>query len=152
MMGWKGESRRHSLSRKGIKTNIGKTKRFDVSNFVARGEDIEYIGEQKISVPKFWDERRKNQYLFKKANNKGIIVEIYRQPDHEMMRRRAKDEKWTERMFENIEDNFYEKGMGEVHVIDEGTLIFSGTEKVFKVHHPELYNHLKDKMITMGTN
>ena len=37
-MGWKGESRRHSLSRKGIKTNIDKTKRLSVRNFVARGE------------------------------------------------------------------------------------------------------------------
>lgn len=38
-MGWKGESRRHSLSRKGIKTNIDKTKRLSVRNFVARGEN-----------------------------------------------------------------------------------------------------------------
>ncbi|MCK4545039.1 hypothetical protein KAU43_05830 [candidate division WOR-3 bacterium] len=36
-MGWKGESRRHSLSRKGIKTNIDKTKRLSVRNFVAKG-------------------------------------------------------------------------------------------------------------------
>ena len=36
-MGWKGESRRHSLSRKGIKTNIDKTKRLSVRSFVARG-------------------------------------------------------------------------------------------------------------------
>ena len=36
-MGWKGESRRHSLSRKGIKTNLPDGRRFDVSNFVARG-------------------------------------------------------------------------------------------------------------------
>ena len=47
-MGWKGESRRHSLSRKGIKTNIDKTKRLSVGNFVARGsrtpdEHKEYI-------------------------------------------------------------------------------------------------------------
>ena len=37
-MGWKGESRRHSLSRKGIKTNLPDGRRFDVSNFVARGK------------------------------------------------------------------------------------------------------------------
>ena len=37
-MGWKGESRRHSLSRKGIKTNIDKTTRLSVRNFVARGK------------------------------------------------------------------------------------------------------------------
>lgn len=36
-MGWKGESRRHSLSRKGIKTNIDDQKRLSVRNFVARG-------------------------------------------------------------------------------------------------------------------
>lgn len=47
-MGWKGESRRHSLSRKGIKTNIDKTKRLSVSNFVARGNmtriNVEFSG------------------------------------------------------------------------------------------------------------
>ena len=37
--GWKGESRRHSLARKGIKTNIDGGRRFDVSNFVAKGND-----------------------------------------------------------------------------------------------------------------
>ncbi|MCK4545417.1 hypothetical protein KAU43_07750 [candidate division WOR-3 bacterium] len=37
-MGWKGESRRHSLSRKGIKTNLPDGRRFDVSNYVARGQ------------------------------------------------------------------------------------------------------------------
>lgn len=36
-MAWKGDSRRHSLSRKGIKTNIDQGRRFDVSNFVAKG-------------------------------------------------------------------------------------------------------------------
>ena len=39
-MGWKGESRRHSLSRKGIKTNIDKTKRLSVRNFVSRGVSV----------------------------------------------------------------------------------------------------------------
>ncbi|MCK4545418.1 hypothetical protein KAU43_07755 [candidate division WOR-3 bacterium] len=43
--GWKGESRRHSLSRKGIKTNIDKTKRLSVRNFVARGEQKELKSE-----------------------------------------------------------------------------------------------------------
>ena len=42
-MGWKGESRRHSLSRKGIKTNIDKTKRLSVRNFVARGVSVPVI-------------------------------------------------------------------------------------------------------------
>jgi len=36
-MTWKGESRRHSLSRKGIKTNIDDHKRLSVRNFVAKG-------------------------------------------------------------------------------------------------------------------
>ena len=40
MMAWKGESRRHSLARKGIKTNIDQDRRFDVSTFVARGEGL----------------------------------------------------------------------------------------------------------------
>lgn len=35
--GWHDDSRRHSLARKGIKTNIDGSKRFDVSNYVARG-------------------------------------------------------------------------------------------------------------------
>ncbi|MCK4545420.1 hypothetical protein KAU43_07765 [candidate division WOR-3 bacterium] len=39
-MGWKGESRRHSLSRKGIRTNIDKDKRLSVRNFVARGHKL----------------------------------------------------------------------------------------------------------------
>jgi len=39
-MGWKGESRRHSLSRKGIKTNLPDGRRFDVSNFVSRGKPL----------------------------------------------------------------------------------------------------------------
>ena len=37
-MSWKGESRRHSLARKGIKTNIDQNRRFDVSTFVAKGD------------------------------------------------------------------------------------------------------------------
>jgi len=35
--GWKGESRRHSLARKGVKTNLPDGRRFDVSKFVASG-------------------------------------------------------------------------------------------------------------------
>jgi len=36
--GWHDESRRHSYARRGIKTNIDDKRRFDMSNFVARGE------------------------------------------------------------------------------------------------------------------
>ena len=36
-MTWKGESRRHSLARRGVKTVIGGNRRFAVNNFVARG-------------------------------------------------------------------------------------------------------------------
>lgn len=36
--GWKGESRRHSLARKGIKTVIDDHRRLAVNNYVARGE------------------------------------------------------------------------------------------------------------------
>ena len=46
-MGWKGESRRHSLSRKGIKTNLPDGRRFDVSNYVARGNDTFVILNKK---------------------------------------------------------------------------------------------------------
>ena len=35
--GWKGESRRHSLARKGVKTVLPDGRRFDVSKFVANG-------------------------------------------------------------------------------------------------------------------
>ena len=38
--GWRGESRRHSLARKGVSTVIDGDRRFDVSNFVARGKYI----------------------------------------------------------------------------------------------------------------
>lgn len=53
-MGWKGESRRHSLSRKGIKTNIDKDKRLSIKNYVARGskniipEGYLYIDRQNL--------------------------------------------------------------------------------------------------------
>lgn len=40
-MAWKGDSRRHSLARKGIKTNIDQDRRLDVSKFVARGNEEE---------------------------------------------------------------------------------------------------------------
>ena len=36
--GWKGESRRHSLARKGVKTVLPDGRRFDVSKFVAKGD------------------------------------------------------------------------------------------------------------------
>ena len=57
-MGWKGESRRHSLSRKGIKTNLPDGRRFDVSNYVAKGKRIEidwdkgYLTEKEIQLIK----------------------------------------------------------------------------------------------------
>ena len=40
--GWKGESRRHSLARKGVKTNLPDGRRFDVSKFVANGKQIDW--------------------------------------------------------------------------------------------------------------
>ena len=43
--GWKGESRRHSLARKGVKTNLPDGRRFDVSKFVANGKGRRYKGE-----------------------------------------------------------------------------------------------------------
>ena len=56
--GWKGESRRHSLARKGVKTVLPDGRRFDVSNFVARGVerkwqkilDVLEIPEENIEV------------------------------------------------------------------------------------------------------
>ncbi|MCK4545414.1 hypothetical protein KAU43_07735 [candidate division WOR-3 bacterium] len=47
-MGWKGESRRHSLSRKGIKTNINRNQRLAVNNFVARGSQTPEEREEYI--------------------------------------------------------------------------------------------------------
>ena len=47
--GWHGESRRHSLARKGVKTTLPDGRRFDVSKFVARGEHNLYysvVGEK----------------------------------------------------------------------------------------------------------
>lgn len=59
-MGWKGESRRHSLSRKGIKTNIDKTKRLSVRNFVARGL---YLNEQRLNaIASDWNEGNIDSY------------------------------------------------------------------------------------------
>lgn len=57
-MGWKGESRRHSLSRKGIKTNIDQHKRLSVRNFVARGklEPINKIDAKYRISNKYYDD------------------------------------------------------------------------------------------------
>ena len=46
--GWKGESRRHSLARKGVSTVIDGDRRFDVSNFVARGRVVHGYDIDKI--------------------------------------------------------------------------------------------------------
>lgn len=50
--GWRGEPRRKSLARRGIKTNINETQRFDVSNCVARGnnDDINLFKTQALKA------------------------------------------------------------------------------------------------------
>ena len=48
-MAWPKESRRHGLARKGIPTVIDGGRRFDVSNFVARGQNNEFIKVAKLT-------------------------------------------------------------------------------------------------------
>ncbi|MCK4545419.1 hypothetical protein KAU43_07760 [candidate division WOR-3 bacterium] len=83
-MGWKGESRRHSLSRKGIKTNLPDGRRFDVSNYVARGkplskslDDIDGMVNNKIHIDNEVEEfqRYKNEwveFIEKELSKKGF--------------------------------------------------------------------------------
>ena len=53
--GWKGESRRHSLARKGVKTVLPDGRRFDVSKFVANGYTNYGIGDLYINENRGWD-------------------------------------------------------------------------------------------------
>ena len=73
-MGWKGESRRHSLSRKGIKTNIDDTKRLSVRNFVARGNndliDNPFFTQERNTVPHLAEPK----YYEKYKNQKFTII------------------------------------------------------------------------------
>jgi len=74
-MAWKGESRRHSLARKGVKTNIDGGRRFDVSNFVARGKlDLKefppqkYVGDGKLPNM-YWVSISNHYYYFDEDSN-----------------------------------------------------------------------------------
>ena len=62
-MGWKGQSRRHSLARKGVKTSIDQGKRFDVSNFVAKGNRDRVDDVQQIDYNEMMQEVE--QYMIK---------------------------------------------------------------------------------------
>ncbi len=53
--GWHGDSRLHSLARKGISTNIDGNRRFAVNNFVARGKlnhEKFFPLEKQFNIPK----------------------------------------------------------------------------------------------------
>lgn len=71
---WKGESRRHSLSRKGIKTNVDKTKRLSVRNFVARGNtdlvENPFFTQERNTVPHLAEPK----YYEKYKNQKFTII------------------------------------------------------------------------------
>ena len=56
-MGWKGESRRHSLARRGVKTNIDGNKRFAVNNFVAKGQKVITVAVLSGSAGKLFIEK-----------------------------------------------------------------------------------------------
>ena len=72
-MAWEGESRRHKMAQMGIKTNIDDHRRFDMSNFVARGNDVVTIVDFKINSGKLrqtlynngWSEDEVDYLLYK---------------------------------------------------------------------------------------
>ena len=144
--GWKGESRRHSLARKGVKTVLPDGRRFDVSKFVARG-NVKYIGTGRSMhgyLDRSWDE-----YLFEDADGEEISVIIFTEPDfdgitdmaYEMGIEDDEDPRW--KSFMNKEEKeFYTEGNGEVHVIWAGAFEFMGTEYEFAREYPELNEHL----------
>ena len=77
-MGWKGESRRHSLSRKGIKTNLPDGRRFDVSNYVARG-----FGSW-IGVTTLMDYLEENSIDIVDTNEEGIFIQNQKEGNSEI--------------------------------------------------------------------
>lgn len=90
-MAWKGESRRHSLSRKGIKTNIDQERRLDVSKFVAKGDFI--AGVPYSDKVKFYANPHSKDIIWvhKKHTGKGWMefivgdhVEKSRNPSHHL--------------------------------------------------------------------
>jgi len=56
-MSWKGESRRHSLARRGVRTVIDDRMRLPVNRYVARGKPHEFAGE----LP-FWTEEEIREF------------------------------------------------------------------------------------------
>ena len=147
--GWRGESRRHSLARKGVSTVIDDDRRFDVSNFVARGGGkVKYLGEGRSMhgyLDRSWDE-----YLFEEPDGEETSVIVFNEPDWDGIRDMAydmgieddDDEAWN-KLVEKEENEFYEKGGGEVHVICAGALDFMGTEEEFANEYPDLNQHLR---------
>ena len=69
--GWHGESRRHSLARKGVKTVLPDGRRFDVSKFVANGELI-YSDHFPITKD-FEMPKTEKQFLFENIIREYIV-------------------------------------------------------------------------------
>ena len=78
-MGWKGESRRHSLARKGIRTNIDKDRRLDVSTFVAKGRNPYTYHRTKLEIGQLWQDGHKagNDYFLIIGLENNMIIGGY---------------------------------------------------------------------------
>ena len=126
-MGWKGESRRHSLARKGIRTNIDQERRFDVSTFVARGNN-RLIDKSKVMKVIEKDGMTSHNVFEPRYDiwNDSVIVLI--------------------KYFDNQEDSFKAKKELEKLGIEStsmGTVLFIGREPTKE--DIELYNQPKFK-------
>jgi len=69
-MAWKNESRRHSLARKGIRTNIDDGRRFDVSNFVAKGKGRYTYHGRKLELGELLQDG------YKSGNDYFLIIQL----------------------------------------------------------------------------
>ena len=117
--GWRGESRRHSLARKGVSTNIDGDRRFDVSNFVARGsfKDVN------------WNDPDWNKI-------KGDLLEIENSIKWPNKDTKLDDlSKERNRILEHIEEEFRKRGIDEdewwIEGIVEESGIYSWVSSVF---------------------
>lgn len=139
-MVWKGEPRRHSLAKKGVKTVIDKDKRLAVNNYVARG--VKYIG----TVPSMHGcmDRSYDTYEFEDEDGNDIEVVVFSDPDFDSISDQISMEKLSEKQAEKLaekeESEFYKNG--EIHVIWDGGLSFTGTEKEFKNRYPDLAEYI----------
>jgi len=119
--GWKGESRRHSLARKGIKTVLPDGRRFDVSKFVSSGQldlaeydPVKMVGDG--NLPNVYWVSFSNYYYVE--NEDGDMVSIDEiDPDF-------KGDGGVVAVFSTFRDamNYIDKYQSDIHVMVEDRL------------------------------